>query len=143
MTKKKKEEPKFINEVGCFSADTGIERYNVKSITELEPGTIFGAIFRYERALCVLPKLVDKGGTKVIDLTGCSNTVYFEIQERPEGSIPMIFKKLDDYFVEDILTGIKFMIGDVDTNVNEKYKYVEGLNSSISKYVEKLVLILL
>ncbi len=141
MAKKKKEEPKFINEVRCLNNDTGVYRYNIKSITELEPGTIFGAIFRPQRALCVLPKLVDtEEGYKSFDFSSNASIVYLEIQDDSVAAIPMIFKKLDGNLVEDILTGIQFIIGDVEpfkvSDINTEYKYVDDLNASIKKYVE-------
>lgn len=141
MAKKKKEEPKFINEVRCLKNDTGVYRYNIKSITELEPGTIFGAIFRPQRALGVLPKLVDtEEGYKSFDFSESSHIVHLEIQDDTVATIPMIFKKLDGNLVEDILTGIQFIIGDVEpfkvSNNNEEYTCYDDLNASINKYVE-------
>ena len=141
MAKKKKEEPKFISLSGVVADDEVFRLYN-KSVLDLEPGELFGMFFNTEHLAGIKPILVDtESGDKELkfDLAiyGINGTIYDEYC-----GVPLVLKKLDGNFVEDILTGLKFMIGEVIPANPEaekpEYDMYKDLNSTVQKYVAEV-----
>lgn len=115
---------------------SGLQVYENKSIMDLEEGQIFGIIFDTNSSSLVKPQYEnDDNGNKKIIFNPAVTFIRGSFVRADRTYVPLICKKLNGCFIEDLLTGLKFAVGrnDKTTTFSENIcKHVDmvGINQA-------------
>jgi hypothetical protein len=144
----KEEEKMGINYNGYFAE--GLVTYDIKSINELEDGTLFGLITNKAYVDVIYPEYSCNKGDynnyiKSIDEDVFSNIGFVSKIYSSGNDIPLIFKKVGQNLAKELISGETFLIASDSEELIGNPNYTRDMNKfqeDIDKYSKNNVVLL-